>query len=104
MSGRTTQRALCWAQVCGQGPATTPEKLSAALFDGLPGSQHHTVQGMLHACSYGAANLSLAGGSEVIRAVIPIPCKGTTPWGTAYDSTACPFTGVCTVIGPTTAL
>ncbi|KAF6265132.1 Gametolysin peptidase M11-domain-containing protein [Scenedesmus sp. NREL 46B-D3] len=49
-------------QVCGQGPATTPENLAAALFEGEPGSQAETVQGMFTACSHGNADFSRASG------------------------------------------
>ncbi|KAF8054728.1 Abcb6 [Scenedesmus sp. PABB004] len=47
---------------------------------------------MLRSCSYSAAEFSLALGSRVVAAVVPIPCTGKTPWGAAYDSAACPFT------------
>lgn len=80
-------------QVCGQGPATTPENLAAALFEGEPGSQAETVQGMFTACSHGNADFSRASGSEVVSVTVPIACTGNTPWGAPYDSMLCPFTG-----------
>ncbi|KAF8055403.1 Abcb6 [Scenedesmus sp. PABB004] len=91
--GEVKMKALVMQlQVCGEGPATTPENLTAALFEGQPGSPAQTVEGMLRSCSYSAAEFSLALGSRVVAAVVPIPCTGKTPWGAAYDSAACPFT------------
>lgn len=83
------------AQVCGQGPAATPEQLSGALFAGLPSSQAETLQGMMATCSYGKAEFSRALGSEVLTATVPIPCSGQTPYYRDYDSATCPFPGVC---------
>jgi hypothetical protein len=83
----------CIVQVCGQGPATTPENLAAALFSTEASSQAETLQGMFDACSYGNADFSRAVGSEIVSAVVPIDCTGKTPWGAPYDSMLCPFTG-----------
>jgi hypothetical protein len=89
----------CTSQVCGQGPATTPENLAAALFSAEGSSQAETLQGMFDACSYGNADFSKAAGSEVVSAVVPIDCTGKTPWGAPFDSSLCPFTGEGFVIG-----
>lgn len=81
-------------QVCGKGPATTPEKLEAALFDGLANSQPQTVQGAFSACSYGNADFSKGdSGVQVVPVTVPIPCKGTTPWNLPFDSSTCPYVG-----------
>lgn len=82
----------CSPQVCGKGPATTPEKLEAALFDGLANSQPQTVQGAFRSCSYGNADFSKAG-VQVLSVTVPIPCKGSTPWNLHFDSSTCPYVG-----------
>jgi hypothetical protein len=84
--------AVC-AQVCGKGPATTPEKLEAALFEGLADSQPQTVQGAFKSCSYGNADFSKESGAKVLAVTVPIPCKGATPWNLPYDSSTCPYVG-----------
>jgi hypothetical protein len=88
-------------QVCGQGPATTPEKLEAALFEGEAASQAETLQGMFRSCSYGNADFSRSVGTEIVSAVVPIDCTGKTPWGAPFDSLTCPYTGeaVLAVLG-----
>eukprot|EP00878_Enallax_costatus_P025764 GHUV01027591.1.p1 GENE.GHUV01027591.1~~GHUV01027591.1.p1 ORF type:complete len:236 (+),score=36.61 GHUV01027591.1:749-1456(+) len=92
--GRVQFRALIMQlQVCGQGPATTPENLARALFDGLPNSQTENLQGMFRTCSYGNADFSQRAGGTIVKATIPIPCSGQTPFGVAYDSSTCPFVG-----------
>lgn len=78
--------------MCGKGPATTPEKLEAALFDGLADSQPQTVQGAFKSCSYGNADFS-KDGVQVVSVTVPIPCKGSTPWNLPYDSSTCPYVG-----------
>jgi hypothetical protein len=84
---------LSIVQVCGQGPAATPEQLAAALFEGEAASQSETLQGMFRACSYGNADFSRDVGAEVVSATVPIDCTGKTPWGAPYDSMTCPYTG-----------
>jgi hypothetical protein len=87
-------RLLCQLlQVCGKGPATTPQKLAAALFDGLSDSQPQTVQGAFKSCSYGNADFSKDSGVQVLTVTVPIPCKGSTPWNLPYDSSTCPYVG-----------
>lgn len=85
--------ACCMFQVCGQGPATTPEKLAGALYEGLPNSQAETLQGMFKACSYSTAEFSQQIGGMIIPVTVPIPCQGRTPWNAPFDSSTCPFTG-----------
>lgn len=80
-------------QVCGQGPATSPDKLAGALFDSLPNSQAETLQGMFRACSNMQADFSQQVGGVVVPVAIPIPCTGKTPWGAPFDSSTCPYTG-----------
>lgn len=92
MTNSANIAAVC-AQVCGKGPATTPEKLEAALFEGLPDSQQQTVQGAFKACSYGNADFSKESGAKVLAVTVPIPCKGSTPWNLPYDSSTCPYVG-----------
>ncbi|WIA38079.1 hypothetical protein OEZ86_001448 [Tetradesmus obliquus] len=85
-------RSGSWVMVCGQGPATTPEKLAAALFEGEADSQPETLQGMFSSCSYGNADFSRSAGCEVVSATVPIDCSGKTPWGAPFDSLTCPYT------------
>jgi hypothetical protein len=83
-------------QVCGKGPATTHDKLEAALFDGLTNSQPQTVQGAFKSCSYGSADFSKSeSGVQVLSVTVPVPCQGTTPWNMQYDSSTCPYVGEC---------
>jgi hypothetical protein len=78
---------------CGSGPAAAARDIERVLFADTPNAYPYTVQGMMRACSYGAANFTRAGGVVVEPRVVPLPCSGYTPSGTFYDSKTCPFNG-----------
>ncbi|KIY91517.1 hypothetical protein MNEG_16447 [Monoraphidium neglectum] len=67
------------------------QKVEGAIWSGLPHSQNTTVESMMKGCSFGMGSVSLADGGHLLRVVVPIPCKGTTPEGTKYNSKECPF-------------
>jgi len=77
--------------ICSSGPASDPQSLSQVLFSDVPGAQNETLEGLFTGCSYGKGSLSATQGSKVHDVTIPIPCSGTTPSGTFYDSQQCPF-------------
>lgn len=77
---------------CCRAPRT-PQALEGAVWSGLPRSQNVTVESMMQGCSFGMGSITMADGGHLLRVPVPIPCNGTTPDGTLYNSLECPFPG-----------